>query len=279
MEDIKPLALLIEDDDEALDLRVDVLKKSGFEVLGSTSTFDALKRVTKSPEIDILITDICLNPSDPKDKSGLDLAEIVKKIQPGLPIIGYSSIYSESDLSSSEAQRTFTKVYSKKQSEKKSFSEDLIRNAAQYRNRRKIVEDKPLPYDVFVSYNSKDLKTVQQLYKELINCGLKVWFDREELPPGSKWQDEIEKMLQTASAVIVAVANNGLGPWQEREVRLGLSQLVKRGVRVIPVLLPEAPKDPKLPAFLTEFTWLDMRKGIAAEHIDRLKWGITGMKR
>ena len=47
---------------------------------------------------------------------------------------------------------------------------------------------------------------------------------------------------------------------------------------IIPVLLPGAPDDVKLPLFLAEFTWVDLRDGLKADGLDRLVWGITGVK-
>ena len=55
----------------------------------------------------------------------------------------------------------------------------------------------------------------------------------------------------------VFVGKTGLGPWQTPEMRGCLSEFVKRGLPVIPVLLPGASEQPDLPFFLEGFTWLD----------------------
>ena len=47
---------------------------------------------------------------------------------------------------------------------------------------------------------------------------------------------------------------------------------------IIPVLLPGAPDIAKLPLFLEAFTWVDLREGMKKESLDRLEWGITGVK-
>jgi hypothetical protein len=41
------------------------------------------------------------------------------------------------------------------------------------------------------------------------------------------------------------------------------------------VLLPGAPSQPKLPLFLAQITWVDLRDEKA---LDKLEWGITGIK-
>ena len=50
---------------------------------------------------------------------------------------------------------------------------------------------------------------------------------------------------------------------------------MKRKTHIIPVLLPNAPKKPRLPAFLEIRTWVDFRSGTRSENIRRLVWGIT----
>lgn len=75
------------------------------------------------------------------------------------------------------------------------------------------------------------------------------------------------------------VGKSGCGRWEQPEYEAALSEFVNRGLPVIPVLLPGVPKKPKLPLFLTGFTWVDFRGGITEEGLDRLEWGITGRKR
>ena len=41
---------------------------------------------------------------------------------------------------------------------------------------------------------------------------------------------------------------------------------------------PGAPDDVKLPLFLEAFTWVDLRDGLKQEGLDKLEWGITGVK-
>lgn len=49
-------------------------------------------------------------------------------------------------------------------------------------------------------------------------------------------------------------------------------------VPIIPVLLPGAPAEVKLPLFLEAFTWVDLRNGLTPDGLERLRWGITGEK-
>ncbi|MCP4663045.1 MAG: toll/interleukin-1 receptor domain-containing protein, partial [bacterium] len=133
-------------------------------------------------------------------------------------------------------------------------------------------------FDVFLSHNSKDKPAVRDLAEALRARGLKVWLDEWELIPGRPWQEALEKIIKTVPCTAVLVSKDGLGPWEIPEMRAALSQYVKRGSPIIPVLLPGCPKAPELPLFLEQFTWVDLHDGLTPEGLDRLVWGITGHK-
>ena len=132
--------------------------------------------------------------------------------------------------------------------------------------------------DVFLSYNSNDKPTVRQLAEALEARGITVWLDEEQLVPGRPWQEALEKVIETVRTVAVLVGDDGLGPWEIPEMRACLSEFVDRHLPVIPVLLPDAPARPQLPLFLRGFTWVDLRGGLTETSLDRLQWGITGIK-
>jgi len=134
------------------------------------------------------------------------------------------------------------------------------------------------PFDVFLSYNSKDRPAVLHLAARLTAQGLKVWLDVEELPPGEPWQEALEEQIQSIRSAAVIVGKDGIGPWQNQEVRAYLRKFVKDGKRVIPVLLEDCSKEPDLPVFLEHFTWVDFRSEQSDEGVWRLVWGITGQK-
>ncbi len=134
-------------------------------------------------------------------------------------------------------------------------------------------------FDVFMSYNSKDREAAATLDSALRKAGLNVWFDQRELRPGGSWQDRLEIEIGKASSVAVLIGPSGIGPWQAPEVRKALSQYMKEGHPVIPVILPGVEK-PELPAFLDQHVWVDCRaQQMSQEGLDRLIWGISGRRR
>ena len=142
------------------------------------------------------------------------------------------------------------------------------------RGKKKAVER----FDVLLAHNSKNKPEVRRLGELLRQRGLKVWLDEWELVPGRRWQEALEEVIETIDSVAVMIGEDGLGPWEQIEMRGCLTQSVERGLRVIPVLLPTAPKQPVLPIFLRDFHLVDLRGGLSEEGIALLEWGITNRK-
>ena len=136
-------------------------------------------------------------------------------------------------------------------------------------------------FDVFISHNSQDKIIVRKLAEALKNFELKVWLDEEQLLPGRFWQEAIEAIIETTRTAVVLVGQDGVGPWEDIEMRTCLSEFVRRKLPVIPVLLPGAPNkdESKLPLFLQQVTWVDLSDGLTEEGLKKLFWGITGIQK
>jgi hypothetical protein len=115
-------------------------------------------------------------------------------------------------------------------------------------------------FDVFLCHNGEDKIAIRKLNEAFRSAGIETWLDEEQLALGVPWQRELEKQIGSVRAACVFVGKNGIGPWQEAEMRGFLSAFVNRGCPVIPIILPDASVVPKLPLFLEQMTWVDLRK-------------------
>jgi hypothetical protein len=136
-------------------------------------------------------------------------------------------------------------------------------------------------FQVFLSHNSDDKPVVRKLGNALKKRGIAVWLDEWALRPGVPWMDAIEDIITTCGSAAVCVGGYGIGPWEEPEMQALLRRFVKEKASgnilpVIPILLPGAPEEVKLPVFLEGYTWVDMRAGLRKKLLDRVQWGITG---
>lgn len=133
-------------------------------------------------------------------------------------------------------------------------------------------------FDVFLSHNSKDKTAVRRIKERLVERKLTVWFDEDQLPPGVPWQELLEEGIRESRSIAVFVGESGIGPWENEEMRAALQLAVRDKRSVIPVLLPGAPDNVKLPMFLGNRTWVDLRPRITTAKFDLLVWGITKQK-
>jgi len=136
------------------------------------------------------------------------------------------------------------------------------------------------PYSVFLSYNGDDRELVQSIAVYLADeARLNPWFDQWSLIPGEPWVRMLERGLESSSSCAVFIGEGGHGPWQLDEIEAALRQHNSdEGFRVIPVLLPNAPPEIKLPSFLYGNTLVDFRKGLDDDLSRwRLECGIRGI--
>lgn len=134
-----------------------------------------------------------------------------------------------------------------------------------------------IAFDVFLCHNSLDKSQVLEIASVLKQMGLRPWLDVWEMPPGISWQRVLEQQIPNIRSVAVFVGHQGLGPWQEQEIEAFLREFARRECRIIPVLLKDAPVEPKLPLFLNSMTWVDFRQNYP-HPMSQLVWGITGKK-
>ncbi len=132
-------------------------------------------------------------------------------------------------------------------------------------------------FDVFLCHHSPDKPAVTLIAQRLQEAGVLPWLDLWELIPGRPWQRELERQISNIKSAAVFVGMEGVGPWQQQELYGFLDEFVSREMPVIPVLLANAAKEPILPHFLRNMTWVDFRVA-QPDPLERLVWGITGKR-
>ena len=132
-------------------------------------------------------------------------------------------------------------------------------------------------FDVFLCYNSEEKPAVKEIGERLKEQRVLPWLDEWEARPGQLWQRLLEQQIEHIKSAAVFIGQSGIGPWQQLELDAFLREFINRGCPVIPVLLPDAPKEPKLPIFLKSMTWVDFRRD-DPDPMGHLIWGITGKR-
>lgn len=132
-------------------------------------------------------------------------------------------------------------------------------------------------FDVFLCHHNVDKPAVKKIGEQMKEQGILPWLDEWELQPGLPWQRLLEEQIAKIKSAAVFIGKDGIGPWEKMELEAFLHEFVRRGCPVIPVILADAPKEPKLPIFLGGMTWVDFRKQEPVP-MEQLIWGITGVK-
>ena len=130
-------------------------------------------------------------------------------------------------------------------------------------------------FQVFMCHNTSDKAEVRENASRLRDRGVVPWLDEDQIRPGTPWQPELERQIATIRAAAVFVGRDGIGPWQRSEIDGFLRQFRSRHCPVIPVILPDAKRDPDLPLFLSAMGWVDFRR-TRPDPLETLIWGITG---
>jgi monovalent cation:H+ antiporter-2, CPA2 family len=116
---------------------------------------------------------------------------------------------------------------------------------------------------VFLSHSGADTEAARRLKRQLEaapeaqNVGLKVWFDKDDLRPGTPWPAQIARAIQKeATAFLVYVASGGIMNWVDAEIDLALSRATTSNpspLLFIPVLAAEVKGFAALPAFAKRY--------------------------
>lgn len=62
------------------------------------------------------------------------------------------------------------------------------------------------PIDVFISYSRKNKEFVEKLYDDLLNQGINVWIDWDNIPKASDWWREIQEGIELANKFLFVIS-------------------------------------------------------------------------
>jgi len=121
--------------------------------------------------------------------------------------------------------------------------------------------------DVFISYSADAKKLAERLAGSLQTEGVATWSDFENISPGERWYDQIQRALDQAKLYVIVVGSrNIMRDWQDREWQGALERTwADPDKRIIPVLVGHA----DAPAFLRN--WASFRIEPGRHEADSIK--------
>lgn len=90
--------------------------------------------------------------------------------------------------------------------------------------------------NIFFSYSRVDSEFTTQLAKKLIEAGINIWLDKFHIEAGEKWDNEIQKALESSNILLVILSKSSV---KSENVMDEVSYAIGRGKKVIPVLIEE----------------------------------------
>jgi len=117
------------------------------------------------------------------------------------------------------------------------------------------------PRNVFISYAREDRSKIEPVVSLLRSSGVNAWVDTRDIPAGANWQEEIDKGLDNADALVyVASKHSRDSLWMNRE----LQRFLDRSKRVIPVIVDDVGEQ-NLPESLRSRQWIDLRYAFGSQ--------------
>jgi hypothetical protein len=133
-------------------------------------------------------------------------------------------------------------------------------------------------FDVVFTYNPQDEFLVLNVADQLRKFGLYPWLEAD-MRPGTMILDVIQKAIESINCSAIFFGSETLQEYQVRKLNLHISQVIKKGKILIPVLLPGVDKIPDTMLFTKEIRSVRFAHGIDdRKAIEDLVWAITCQK-
>ena len=119
---------------------------------------------------------------------------------------------------------------------------------------------------------------VEKIARRLLAVGIRPWLDKWNLSPGDTISDALEKAITDIPCAALCFGPADISKWHIMKIRVYIENWASGDARMIPVILPDVKEAPKLPLFVRQTLWVDMRDRERGESDDfyRLVCGILG---
>jgi len=122
----------------------------------------------------------------------------------------------------------------------------------------------------FISYSRTNKDFALKLSKELRTSGFNIWLDLLDIPTGSRWDDEVEKALESCEIFMVILTPASSA---SDNVKDEIGYAIDTGKHILPVLLENA----KVPLRLRRFQYVDFTLKNFEEGVESAKQLLTDL--
>jgi RHS repeat-associated protein len=119
-------------------------------------------------------------------------------------------------------------------------------------------------WEAFISYSHEDDVFVARLHQALKGHGTKVWVDEEDIPPASRWADDLKLAIESSDSLVFVVSPDSI---VSRECMKELEYAASLNKRIIP-LIARRTDLAQLPKPLSAHQYVPQR-GVFDDDLDR----------
>lgn len=115
-------------------------------------------------------------------------------------------------------------------------------------------------WDVFVSYSSKDRHIVSIMINDLLNAGLKVWYDQDSVRFGDRIRESINNGIKNSTVVVIVVSTHSLkSRWVLNELDAAMIREINESKTIVLPILIGRIKDQQIPQDISGKNFIDLR--------------------
>jgi hypothetical protein len=131
----------------------------------------------------------------------------------------------------------------------------------------RILEDVPVPYDVFISYASPDKTVADAVCARLESAGIRCWIAPRDVVAGRPYGEAIIDAIREAKVMVLVFSSNAnLSDHIPKEVE----RAVSNGVAILPFRIQNVAPGKSLDYFIGSVHWLDALTPPMEKHLDNL---------
>ena len=161
-----------------MDNQKKIFEDKGLTAVSVNNVSETIKAINDHSPFDVMIVDCRLDETDYQNIDGVEIAKLIKKIDPRIPVIGTSAY-----IDHKKFQDEFTKFIGK--SVEPNSATDIINEISEMgmKHYSKLVNEHD---SVFISYGGPDEEYADKINNFLQENGVKTWFFPKDALPGQK---------------------------------------------------------------------------------------------
>ena len=124
-----------------------------------------------------------------------------------------------------------------------------------------------MPFDVFISYSSKDKTVADAVCARLESAGVRCWIAPRDVLAGTSYGEAIIEAIQAAKIMVLVFSSSANA---SGHIPKEVERAVSKGLTILPFRIEDVPPGKSLDYFIGSVHWLDAMTPPMEKHLDSL---------